>query len=374
MQNSPTRNDADTPTAESAHLVKLLHRLATRLHPRHINVMEVCGTHTAAAQAAALPALLPENVRLISGPGCPVCVTPAAFIDQAAHLALQHHVHILTYGDMIRVPGQTTSLEEARRHGAQVSVVYSARQALQIAARKPDKNFVFLGIGFETTAPATAVALAAARQQHLTNFFVLSAHKRLMPAMQALCSDQALAIDAFIGPGHVSVIIGSHAYTDLVARYRRPCVIAGFTGQQMLLALVHILTQLLDNTPAVANVYGSRVSTEGNRRALDLIAQTFTPADTRWRGLGVIDQSGLALAAPWQTFDAAHAFQLPQPPDAEPPGCRCGDVIKGLIPPADCPLFARRCTPDHPIGACMVSREGTCTAWYRYRRSENHHA
>lgn len=367
-------NNPDPSQSDPARLLELLRRLADRLHPRRINVMEVCGTHTAAAQAAGLPALLPDNVRLISGPGCPVCVTPAGFIDQAAQLALEQHVHILTYGDMIRVPGQSTSLEEARRHGGQVSVVYSAQQALQIAARQPSQTTVFLGIGFETTAPATAVALAGARQDNLTNFFVLSAHKRLMPAMEALCSDESLAIDGFIGPGHVSVIIGSQAYDPIVSRYRRPCVVAGFTGEQMLLALVQILTQLLDNTPSVANVYGSRVSAQGNRRALELIAETFTPADTRWRGLGVIPQSGLALAPPWQAHDAAVAFQLPEPPDAEPPGCRCGDVIKGLVQPDDCPLFAGRCTPDNPVGACMVSREGACAAWHRYRRSETHNA
>jgi len=356
------RNDADR-------VVELLKESANRLAGRVIKVMEVCGTHTVTAQAAGVHKLLPANVKLLSGPGCPVCVTPAGFIDQVIKLALEENVHVMTYGDMIRVPGVNDSLDDARRRGAKVSVVYSVNDALERARKNPDQRVLFLGIGFETTAPATAYAIKTAQKESLKNFLVLSAHKTIIPAMEALLEDPETAVDGFLAPGHVSVIIGSGAYEPLMKRYQQPCVVAGFDGTQMLMGLVRILLQIIAEKPAVENVYQSRVNREGNRSARELIEEVFAPAGSVWRGLGEIPQSGLVIRPEFGEFDAGKVFDLPQPEDHDRPGCRCGDVLKGIITPDDCPLFAKACKPSTPIGACMVSREGSCSAYYKYRNA-----
>ncbi len=358
------------PKADSARLIELLHQLAAKLSPRAIQIMEVCGTHTVTAQREGIHGLLPENVRLISGPGCPVCVTPAGYIEQSVQLALEHGVHITTYGDMLRVPGITMSLEDARRQGAKVSIIYSVQDALRIARKDPQQKVVFLAIGFETTTPPTAFAVKAVRSEGLSNFLVFSAHKLIIPAMQVLLDDPELAIDAFIGPGHVSVIIGKDAYDVVASKYHRPCVIAGFDGNQMLMALVQILTQLLVNEARVQSVYRDRITNEGNSAAQKIIQQIFIPADSRWRGFGTIPQSGLNVRNGFADFDAKHVFQLTEPVDHEPAGCLCANIVKGISLPTDCPLFAKRCTPASPVGACMVSREGACSAYYRYRNVE----
>jgi hydrogenase expression/formation protein HypD len=355
---------------ETARLIALLGDLAKKLLPRRVKMMEVCGTHTVTAQATGLHSVLPDNVKLISGPGCPVCVTPAGFVDQAAELALKHSAHIMTYGDMLRVPGRTLTLEEVRRRGGRVSVVYSVQDALAAARREKDQNVVFLGIGFETTTPHSAVAVKIARVEKLTNFKVLSAHKRLMPAMGALLTDPDIAIDGFIAPGHVSVIIGADAYIPVAEQYHRPCVVAGFDAAQMLMAMARILMQLVKNEPKVENVYLSHVIGRGNVEARQVIDEVFVPAKSRWRGLGEIDQSGLAVREEFADHDARRAYGLDEPPGYEPPGCRCAQVIKGQADPPSCPLFARQCTTATPIGACMVSREGACSAYYRYRKME----
>jgi len=354
-------------TSKAKELTELLAQLAGQLAGRRLKVMEVCGTHTVTARSTGLHALLPANVKLISGPGCPVCVTPGGYIEQAVQLALEDNAHIMTYGDMIRVPGVTASLDEARRRGAKVSVVYSANDALCAGSKHSSDRIVFLGIGFETTAPATAFVLKTARQEGLHNFTVLSAHKRVIPAMEALLADAALAIDAFIAPGHVSVIIGTEAYKMVAEQYDRPCVVTGFDGEQMLMGLVRILSQLVAGRAAVENVYGPRVSDEGNREALELIDEVMRPASSCWRGLGNIEQSGLAIRSEFAQFDAQQEYNLPEPQDHDVPGCRCGDVLKGIIEPTECRLFARKCTPATPVGACMVSREGSCRASYSYR-------
>lgn len=351
---------------ETRRLISLLNELADRLTPRSIKVMEVCGTHTVTAQATGLHALLPANLALISGPGCPVCVTPGGYIEQAVQLALERNVHVMTYGDMIRVPGLTASLEDAARHGGNVSVVYSANDALNAARRQPDHKVVFLGIGFETTAPATAYALKTARQEGLKNFSVLAAHKRIVPAMNALLSDPAIAIDGFLAPGHVSVIIGAGAYESLPADYGRGCVVTGFDGRQMLMGLVRILLQILSGNPRVENVYPSRVTHHGNRQAQMIIDEIFTHSPSIWRGLGKIERSGLEIRPEFDDLNAHKVFDLDEPEDKEPPLCRCGDVLKGIITPDECPLFANRCSPSEPVGACMVSREGTCSAYFKY--------
>jgi hydrogenase expression/formation protein HypD len=358
------------PKADSARLIKLLHQLAAKLSDRAIQIMEVCGTHTVTAQREGVHGLLPKNVRLISGPGCPVCVTPAGYIEQAVQLSLEHGVHIATYGDMLRVPGVTMSLEDARRQGAKVSIVYSVRDALQIARKNPQQKVVFLGIGFETTTPPTAFAVKTAQAEGLSNFLVFSAHKLIIPAMQVLLDDPKLAIDGFIGPGHVSVIIGCDAYDVVASKYHRPCVIAGFDGNQMLMALVRILTQLVAGEARIQSVYRDRITDKGNVAAQQIINEVFTPADSRWRGFGTIPQSGLNLREEFTALDARYVFQLPEPQDHEPTGCLCANIVKGMNLPTDCPLFANRCTPASPLGACMVSREGACSAFYRFRNVE----
>lgn len=353
---------------ESGRLVRLLNECAARLAPRSIKVMEVCGTHTMTARSAGLHQLLPAGVKLISGPGCPVCVTPAGYIDQAVQLALQRDVHIITYGDMIRVPGVNGSLDDARRRGGRVSVVYSINDALNTARSEPESKVVFLGIGFETTTPATAFALKTARKQGLKNFMVLSAHKRIVPAMEALLADSDIAVDGFLAPGHVSVIIGAAAYKPLTITYRRPCVVAGFDGAQMLMGLVQILLQLITGRAEVENVYQSRVTQEGNLQGQRLIGEVFLAAPSLWRGLGAIPDSGLMIRSEFADFDASVVFGLGEPKNSEPQDCRCAEVLKGIITPEECPLFAGRCSPATPVGACMVSREGACSAYFKYMR------
>jgi len=350
-------------------VIKVLNKLGRRLSPRKIKVMEVCGTHTFTAQSVGLHSLLPENIRLISGPGCPVCVTPAGYIDQAVSLATEHNVHIFSYGDMLRVPGVKSSLEDARRQGAKISVIYTVNEALNTARKDPNQTVVFLGIGFETTTPPTAYALQTAKKEGLTNFKVLAAHKTIIPAMKALLIDPELSIDGFLAPGHVSVIIGADAYNFIADKHLRPCVVTGFDGEQMLMGLTRILMQLVEDQPKVDNVYPSRVTKKGKQHAQKIIADTFTPADSAWRGLGVIPLSGLKIRPEFAELDAHKAFNLNEPDDHEPSGCRCANVLKGIIRPSECPLFAKTCTPTTPVGACMVSREGSCSAYYKYAKA-----
>jgi len=333
---------------------------------RACQIMEVCGTHTVAASRSGLRDLLPEGLRLISGPGCPVCVTDQSYIDRAVHLARRRaEVTVATYGDMVRVPGRDGSLEEARAAGADVRTVYAAAEAVALARRRPDRHVVFLGIGFETTAPGAAMAIEQAREERLTNFSVLSSHKRLLPVMRALLAEDDVRIDGFLCPGHVSVIIGSAAFQPIVARHRVPCVVAGFEDEQILLGVERIVRQLADGAPAAENVYPP-VRPEGNPIAREVIERVFVPADDRWRGLGDIPDSGLAVRETFADFDTARRFDLPPEESYELPGCRCGDVIAGRLLPTDCPLFGRRCTPGSPVGPCMVSSEGSCAAYYRY--------
>jgi hydrogenase expression/formation protein HypD len=345
-------------------------RLADRLAGRGIQIMEICGTHTTAIARSGLRSLLPPSLRLVSGPGCPVCVTDQSYIDQAVRLAMGacgEAPIVATYGDMVRVPGREGSLAEARARGAEVEVVYSADQAVELAAARPERQVVFLAVGFETTAPGTALAVRRARKEALKNFSVLAAHKLVLPAMEALLAGGQVAIDGFLCPGHVSVILGYAAYEPIVRKYHRPCVVAGFDPSQILLGLAAILEQLAEDKPAAMSVYPS-VSAGGNATAKHLLEEVFAVADVPWRALGVIPQSGLVLRPEYAAFDAARRFDLPPMESYELPGCRCGEVICGRLLPTDCPLFARRCTPRDPLGPCMVSSEGACAASYKYDR------
>ncbi len=338
---------------------------------RELAFMEVCGTHTTAAFRCGLPSVLPRHVKLISGPGCPVCVTAQQDIDLLVEAAGRQGVTLCTYGDMIRVPGRRGSLQEARGRGARVHVVYSAMDAVALAQAHVDRQVVFAAVGFETTAPATAAAVQAARRRGLTNFTVLNSHKRIVPAMQALLERGAkmkdgLGIDGFVCPGHVSVIIGARAYLPLARDYAAPCVISGFEPWQMISALARLAELAQSGRAEVINEYPEVVSPDGNRAAQKLLDEVFQPAETRWRGLGLIAQSAWVLRPAWREFDAQVRFGLTPPEDCEPKACLCGKVISGLALPTDCSLFGRSCTPLQPVGPCMVSSEGTCAAWFKY--------
>jgi hydrogenase expression/formation protein HypD len=327
-------------------------------------LMEVCGTHTVAIARYGLREALPHGVRLISGPGCPVCVTPQEQIDLFIALGSRKEVILATFGDMVRVPGTERSLEQARAEGAEVIVVYSPMDAVEAAAGGPERQVVFFGIGFETTAPAVALAILDARRQELKNFSVLCAHKLIPPAMMALLESE-VEIDGFICPGHVSAIIGSNAYLP-VARSGKPCVVAGFEAADILRTIQMLLKQIGGGRAEVETEYSRAVRAEGNRKAQALMAEVFQVSDARWRGLGMIPGSGYELADEFAEFDAARRFGMETPAAVEPAGCRCGDVLRGAIQPPACPLYGRQCTPRKPVGACMVSSEGACQAWYRY--------
>ncbi len=331
-----------------------------------VQVMEVCGTHTVSIFRNGIRSLLPPNVRLISGPGCPVCVTAQRHIDAAIELASRAGLIVATYGDMIRVPGRFDSLETLRARGADIRVVNSARTALQTAQRNPGRQVVFLAVGFETTAPATAATILEAEQLRVENFSVLASHKLVVPAMMALLEDGDVPLDGFLCPGHVSVIIGVRAYEPIATRYGKACVIAGFEPQAILVGLLRLMQRVGQGQASVENAYAGVVREDGNPAARRLMERVFVTCDAPWRALGVIPASGLELAPAYERFDAVKRFDIEIGEDCDPPGCRCGEVIQGKVEPTECGLFGSDCTPVHPVGPCMVSSEGTCAAWFKY--------
>lgn len=340
---------------------------ATDALPQPLRFMEVCGTHTMAAFRSGLSSLLPKNVQLLSGPGCPVCVTADSYIDQAVALALRPDVCVTTFGDMLRVPGSQFSLETARARGACVRVVYSPLDALQEARENPERQVVFLGVGFETTAPAVAATILAAAGEGMQNFSVLCAHKTMPNAMAALLQGGETRVDGFLCPGHVSVIIGARAYEFIPRDYGIPCVVAGFEPADMAEAIAMLVRQRLARSAAVEIQYHRAVGLDGNARALAVLQKVFEPCDVEWRGLGIIPGSGLAIRDKFSAFDAAKKLGLPPVSAvAKRTGCICGDVLRGVRTPLDCPLFRKTCSPGNPIGVCMVSSEGTCAAYFRY--------
>ena len=336
---------------------------------RDVTFMEVCGTHTMSAFRCGLHSLMPPKVTLLSGPGCPVCVTAQGDIDLLIELASDHDMTLCTYGDMLRVPGRRGSLEAARSRGADVRVIYSALDAVKLAEATPDRQIVFAAVGFETTAPATAAAIQRADQLRLDNFSALASHKRVIPAMLGLLDSGEVNVDGFMCPGHVSVIIGSDVYKPIVEDYHVPCVIGGFEDLQMALALATLTEAMRDSRVELVNNYPEAVKPTGNVHALKLIDEIFESADVRWRGLGIIPQSGMVLRERYQKYDAQQRFGMDTPEDHEPKSCRCGEVIRGLVRPDACKLFDTVCTPINPIGPCMVSSEGTCQAWFKYHRN-----
>lgn len=330
--------------------------------------MEVCGTHTMAIAKYGLRQLLPAEIELLSGPGCPVCVTSQSDIDLALELAGRPGVTLFTFGDMLRVPGASGSLETIRARGANVIICYSALECLQYAVNHPQEEIVFLGVGFETTAPTVAVAIEQALAHKVNNFSVLSFHKRVVPALQALVSGGNTAIDGFLLPGHVSSILGQEPYEFLAREYNKACVITGFTAEDILLGILMLLSQVENKSYRVEIQYKRGVNPEGNPQALAYLAKYFTPVETTWRGLGAIPESGLGLAEAYKDFDAFRRFSLQLGRKEIPTACSCGEILKGLKKPVECVLFAKQCTPLEPVGPCMVSSEGSCAASFYYGR------
>jgi len=334
---------------------------------RRINVMEVCGTHTVSIFRAGLRDVLPDCLKLLSGPGCPVCVTDQGYIDAVLSLSERDDIIIATYGDMIRVPGRNGSLEQKTNKG-NIKIISSAQDALNLAKQMPDKKILFVAVGFETTTPATAVLANEALNEGIKNLFIFSNHKLVIPAMEALLSEKNHRIDAFLCPGHVSVIIGSDAYKPIVEKFKRPCVVSGFEPMQIIIALSEICSQLADGTPAVASLYDAAVTPQGNKTAQKITNESFDIVDGYWRGLGKIAKSTLKLKEKFSSLDAEKQLGIQFIPEEDLSGCRCGEVLCGLIDPVECGLFANSCMPDTPVGPCMVSSEGACAAWYKYAR------
>jgi len=351
---------------DSATCRSLLGNIADRLPSRPVTIMEVCGTHTHAIARSGLRAAVPEGLSLLSGPGCPVCVTAVGEIDCAVELAGRDGVTLCTFGDMIRVPGSESTLADARAAGASVELCYSPMEAVELAERDPGRQVVFVGVGFETTAPTVAGAALEARRLGLRNFSLLVSHKLIPPAMLALLAHGEVAIDAFLCPGHVSVIIGSNAYRPVVERFRVPCVVGGFEPADVLQAISLMLDQLADGRAEVETQYSRAVRPDGNPRARAIVDRVFALDDARWRGIGTIPGSGLKLRPEFAEFDALERFGVEVKAGREHPACRCGDVLRGVLRARECGAFGRLCTPDSPLGPCMVSSEGACSAEYRY--------
>jgi len=334
---------------------------------RTLRIMEVCGSHTMAISRYGIRSVLGPTVRLISGPGCPVCVTTPGYIDAAIELARTGAL-ILSFGDLLNVPGSMLTLAQARSQGLGVETCYSPLTALEIAARDRKRQVVFLGIGFETTVGPVIAMVDRAHREGIRNLSVLTAFKRVPPVLHALVTDPELKIDAFLLPAHVSAIIGEKPYQVLAERYGKSCVIAGFEPLDILYGINGILQQALSNQVRVDNQYNRVVKPAGNQRASRLIEMYLQPSVADWRGIGQIPFSGYELREQWSAFDAPRRFDMVVPEGHVNPGCRCGDVLRGVSTPPDCPLFGKACMPSQPVGPCMVSSEGTCAAYYRYER------
>ncbi len=346
---------------------KLLQKLEQDLEAP-LRFMEVCGTHTVALFQSGLRSLLPEGLEHLSGPGCPVCVTSSGEMALCLELAQKDDVIVATFGDMLRVPGPDgLNLKEAKALGARVEVCYAPFDALAVARRHPEARVVFLGVGFETTAPAVAATIQQAEALQLYNFSVLSFHKLVPPALRHLLSTGKTAVDGFLLPGHVSTVIGVRPYAFLADEFQLPAVISGFDPLDMLMGLAMMVRQRREHRAAVENQYARAVKKQGNRKALNVMEEVFTVQDAEWRGLGRIPQSGFGLSDRYAVFDALNIFGLQARHMPEPKGCACGQVLQGLIRPDACPLFQKQCTPAHPVGPCMVSTEGSCAAYFQYQ-------
>jgi hydrogenase expression/formation protein HypD len=336
---------------------------------RHYKLMEVCGGHTHSIYKYGVDDLLPDNVELVHGPGCPVCVIPMGRVDDGIAIAHEENVIFTCFGDMMRVPGSEGTLLEAKAEGADVRMVYSPLDALRIAKSNPDRKVVFFAIGFETTAPSTALTLKRAKAEGVENFLCMCNHVTIVPPLRALLDSPDLRLDGFIGPGHVSTIVGARPFEFIPADYGRPLVTAGFEPLDILQAILMILRQLADGRCEVENQYKRVVPYEGNLPALAAMAEVFElRPHFEWRGLGFISQSALRLADSYADLDAERHYEVPGVRVADPKACQCGEVLKGVIKPWECKVFGTACTPEHAIGTCMVSPEGACAAYYNYGR------
>jgi len=343
-------------------LIDAIH--ATKTGP--VKLMEVCGTHTVAIAKNGLRAVMPEWVTLLSGPGCPVCVTANADIDTAIELARHPEVIVTTFGDMMKVPGSYSSLSREKADGRDVRIVYSPLDALALAEKEPSREVIFVAVGFETTAPLIAAAIMRAQEQGLENFSVFCAHKTVPGALEALANDPEVQINGFILPGHVSTIIGSDPYEYLASEYHIPGVITGFEPVDVLQGIYMLLKQLEEGRAEIEIAYHRGVMPEGNPHARELVERVFEPVDADWRGIGVIPGTGLKIRDDFAHYDAVRRIPITLPEPREIKGCQCGEVLRGITLPFECKLFGKGCTPEHPIGPCMVSSEGSCAAYYRF--------
>lgn len=332
---------------------------------RPARLMEVCGTHSHAVARFGISQLLPRHLELLSGPGCPVCVTPTGEVDAVLELARRPGVTIATFGDMIRVPGSDSTLADERARGASVKVIFSPIEAVDLAASGAE--VVLLGVGFDTTAPGVAVAVSEAQRRRVEGFSLLCAHKLLIPALEALLAAPDVAIDGLIAPGHVSTIIGADAYRPVAERFSMPCVVAGFEPVDILRAVLALVQQIEAGVAEVGNEYPRSVKPEGNPRAVEAMYEVFEPCDSEWRGLGLIPGAGLRLREEYGQSDALERYGVQVHEGRDDPRCRCGEVLRGALRPEKCGAFGSACTPEHPLGPCMVSSEGACAAVYKYR-------
>ena len=357
--------------AEERNLAKTLlgeiRRVAEKLD-RPLRFMEVCGTHTVSIFRAGIRPMLPENVELVSGPGCPVCVTPDDYIDKAIAYAKREDTILTTFGDMLKVPGSASSLGEAKAEGADIRVVYSPMDSLAVARENPKKKVIFLAVGFETTAPTAAATVLAAKAAGLKNQYMLSAHKLVPPALRALLTDSEVRVDGFILPGHVAVVIGMSVFSFVADAFHVPGVVTGFEPLEILRSVCRLMLAKEANTARIENEYESVVRSEGSPEARRILAMVYEPVDANWRGIGVIPQSGLKMREEFAAFDIEQLHPIETAAGHVKSGCRCGDVLRGIIQPPACPLFGRVCEPTHAVGPCMVSVEGVCAAWYKYGR------
>ena len=348
-------------------IVQALAKEIKKVSTKPVRLMEVCGGHTMSIQKFGIPYLLPDTVELISGPGCPVCVTSNSFIDKAVAYSKRDDVIIATYGDLIRVPGSSSTLEKERAIGADVRIVYSILDALEIAKHNRRKKIVFLGIGFETTAPSSAAGVIKAQMAGIRNFFLFSAHKVMPPAMEALI-DEGVQIDGYVGPGHVSTITGEGIYLDIPKKFGLGVVISGFEPVDLMQSILMLVKQIENNDQKVEIQYKRAVKPEGNIKAQHMLDEVFEYGDDWWRGLGILKNSGLKIRESYAMHDSEKNIEVEVEPLREPKGCICGEILRGVKKPKDCKLFAKACTPSNPIGSCMVSSEGTCQAYFLYNK------
>jgi len=346
-------------------LIEKIKSLANQIG-RPLRLMEVCGTHTVAIFRYGIRDILPKNITLLSGPCCPVCVTPVKDIEAAIALSKMNNVVLTTFGDMMRVPGNKQSLNDVQAEGAHIRIVYSPIDALKLASEDKEKKIVFFATGFETTSPSVAGTLFEAERAGVKNFYIYSAHKTVPPALKALLNSDDIRVDGLILPGHVSTIIGSKPYEFIASDYRVPSVITGFDAEDILQGIMMLLEQIDSKRATIEIQYKRAVKEDGNKKALYLMNQYFEPCDADWRGIGMIPQSGLRLRDKFSQCDVNNVFSIDIPDFEEPKACQCGSVLRGVKIPTDCPLFGKTCTPEKPVGACMVSTEGSCAAYYTY--------